>query len=341
MPNEPLNVADELDIMMGAKEAPADPRFEAEPPLAPPAPPPSEDPASPAGEPPAPPVPASGGEPATPPAAPPEPPTAPAAGEPTPPTAPETPPVAPEPPAPEPPPSPAPAEDPEKVALRAQITALQAQISELADRVAGAPAPSPAAAPQTPSPAAPPAPQPPVTQPVQYVADDKEFDAIFQSPAAFNAFLNKVLEQRDTAVVDRATIAAVERAYTGLPSVVNTMTQRQMAFTQLVRDFYAVNEDLKPYSKLAGIIMNDLAAKEPELLVADLLEKTGKEVRHRLGLPEKSAAPNPVQPSPPAPGPASAPRTISPAFVTPPGVRPAPGARLAGLEAEVNELCTS
>jgi len=334
MPND-NKIADELDVMVGVKEAPPDPRFEtaeAEPPQEPaPAAPSPVEPQVPAATPPAEPAPPA-----------PEPPPAPGVVPPQP-SAPAAAPVAPAPPVSEAPPSPAPTEDPEKVALRAQISALQAQISEIAGKMTEAWPVTPPSTP-TPAPAAaspPAAPQSPQLR--VFVKDDAEFDQVVTSAASFNAFLNKLVDAVKGELIPEIESGTVERVYTRLPDLTDQMVERRLGFRTLVEGFFVENPDLKPVSKFAGYVMNELAAAEPSLQIPELLKKTGEEVRKRLSIVKQSAG----QPSPapggatPAPGPGAPMRTGSPAFVTGTGVRtPAVGTALEGLEKEVNDICS-
>jgi len=297
-----LTVGDEIDILTGEKEAPADPRFEAVPDYAPLEPQPE------GGEP------ADVAEPASA-----EPPTSEADKETPPPTAPEEPSSAtePVPQEPESPPSPS-SEDSEKESLQAQVAALQAQIRELLDKVPEATPQSPTPQSTTEAPAEPQA--PPATK--QFVKDEAEFDQIISSVDNFNAFIGRVVQE--------ARAGAVEQAYTNLPQVVSGMVNRQMAFGQLVREFYKDNPDLVPHAKFASFVMNELAAQSPETEIPQLLSKTGEEVRKRLGIVKKAEAPGPASGAPV--------RTNSPAFAAGPGTRKAGPAPLAGLEKEVNDL---
>lgn len=183
---------------------------------------------------------------------------------------------------------------------------LQAQLNEMAARMQSIQAP-PAVIPpteadtlRTQQQADRAAVNPPAQPDVLELVNEGEFEAAFQSPAGFNAILNKVYQ--------RATSDVMQRFAVMVPSMVN----QQVTLQTMVQDFYRANDDLVPFSPFVGYVTNELASAHPEWEYKQLFKEVETEARKRLNKmkdQKRTVAPPVTAPKPgsrmPAPKPLS------------------------------------
>jgi len=107
---------------------------------------------------------------------------------------------------------------------------------------------------------------------VEYI-NEAEFEELLTSPAKLNAKLNAVAQEAAKRAVEQAT------AYT------HGMINQQAQTTQAVETFYAKNPDLNAYRDDVRDIAGKLIKQNPNLNMAQLLEKTAKATRWYRKLP--------------------------------------------------------
>jgi len=165
-----------------------------------------------------------------------------------------------------------------------------------------------------------------------FVADEAALDDALKTPENFNSFLNKSFKAFMEANSQGLTRGAVNTALLELPNVTAEVVKGQLNLYNLVKDFYAVNEDLNPHREYVGMISNKLASENPTWTTAQLLQETEKEVRDKLRIVKGAIAAPAVTPAVPGSSP--------PAFVSPGGARvnaPA-GPQLTALEKDVADI---
>lgn len=260
------------DVLETIDLAPVEPAPAAAPPAEPP---PAEPPATPSGEPPA-------ATPATPPAEPPAtpPPVEPQAGLP----GSGEPPV--EPASGTPPPAP-PATDPRDEL----VNQLRAQIAELSKMGFAPPTPpaQPASTPVAPAAGAPPvAPAasatPPAAEPIVFFQNEDEVNKALESAGGFNAFLNKFAQVIEEKMTEKIVAQAVERTARMVPEVSANVASQQISVLSTVKAWYDENPDLLPFKEFCGVIVKQVAEKDPSITMEKALQETEKEVRSRLRL---------------------------------------------------------
>lgn len=69
-----------------------------------------------------------------------------------------------------------------------------------------------------------------------------------------------------------------------MPAVARSIADQRFTMLMAVKEFYDDNQDLKPYMPVVGSVVNDIVAKDPQLTLAEVLERTEKEARRRLGI---------------------------------------------------------
>lgn len=119
--------------------------------------------------------------------------------------------------------------------------------------------------------------------------------AILEDPAKFNALLNKVA----TVAFNAAVNAAQEQVMRRIPSIVSSSAQQQVAIGDVVRDFYAANQDLVPFKQAVSMAAMQLYQEKPDLQLPELLAQASARTREILHL--KGIAPGrkrvPAQPA--------------------------------------------
>lgn len=158
-------------------------------------------------------------------------------------------------------------------------------------------------------------------QEVEFVTSEQLME-IGNDPSELNKILNQVRLQ---AVKDTYQTVTQEVSQT-IPMLVGRMVDDRVGMMQVANEFYAANEDLKPYKAVVGRVTNELSAQNPDLPLAQLLPLVEQESRKRLGL-TKPAEISESQPAPPrtsSGGGASQPRKPKPT--------------LSPMEAEMQEM---
>ena len=165
-----------------------------------------------------------------------------------------------------------------------------------------------------------------------FIADEAALDDALKTPENFNSFLNKSFKAFMEANSQGLTRGAVNTALLELPNVTAEVVKGQLNLYNLVKDFYAENEDLSRHREYVGMISNKLASENPTWTTAQLLQETEKEVRDKLRIVKGAIAAPAVTPAVPGSSP--------PAFVNPGGARvnASEGPQLTALEKDVADI---
>lgn len=75
-----------------------------------------------------------------------------------------------------------------------------------------------------------------------------------------------------------------EQLLLDMPAVARNIADQRFTMMMAVREFYDNNSDLKPYMPIVGSVVNEVASKNPQMSLADVLAETEKETRKRLGI---------------------------------------------------------
>jgi hypothetical protein len=162
--------------------------------------------------------------------------------------------------------------------LRAQNEALLKQIEEMS----GGTIPATLAA-ETPTPA----PKPEVAQPAvsvpsvapqtskvaEYMAGI-DFDDISENKESFVKFIQGVLQAQQ--------VDTTQQVLLSIPGVVGTFVQRQTAFRDVAKEFFTAHPELKRVKRYVANVANEVAANDPNLSVAEVLEKAAELSRETL-----------------------------------------------------------
>ncbi len=118
-----------------------------------------------------------------------------------------------------------------------------------------------------------PIPPAPVTPPLHsFVKEDKDIDTALNSVDNFNSLLSSVVHK------------GIEGALSIVPKFVEPLVERIVARRLAVNEFYTNNQDLSKNKAYVGMVANELAAKNPEWSLEDVIKNLAKEVRDKLRL---------------------------------------------------------
>jgi hypothetical protein len=140
-------------------------------------------------------------------------------------------------------------------------------------------------------------PPPPATEPP--IADkdflaDVDVEEIVNDKDSFNKLLNNIYKQ---ALKDARTEIkrSSETVLTTVPDRVIQSMEIKESLRKLSEQFYEQNKDLKPFSKVVGVVFDELVQQTPGAKYNEVLAKLGDETRKRLELkkPEATTEPEP------------------------------------------------
>ena len=103
-----------------------------------------------------------------------------------------------------------------------------------------------------------------------------DFDDVMSSPEKFGVFLKGFAEQVYN--------AALESSARSTLNIVGYQVNQQLALKELTTQFYEDNQDLSAVRPFVGKVAEIIQSKNPKMPVGDVLEKTAKVVRQKLGL---------------------------------------------------------
>ena len=106
---------------------------------------------------------------------------------------------------------------------------------------------------------------------IQFITEE-EFQAALKSRDAMNSAFNNVY------------FKVLEYVIRSVPNVIQTRLREDAKLMIETIKFYDQNKDLVSQRELIAVISNELKAANPEWTIQELLEETGKEVRHRMKL---------------------------------------------------------
>ena len=151
--------------------------------------------------------------------------------------------------------------------------------------------------------------------------ENVSIDDLLEDPTKFNAVLNNVAQTSQAAAQQQA----VQQVLRTVPELVMGYITRHTAMNKMVDDFYAENPDLANVKQTVAAVANDIHAKNPDLGVDDVFQKSAEQTRKILGLKKQ------VQ--------VVAKQTKKPAFAKAGGARkPAPA--IDPIQQEINALIT-
>lgn len=162
--------------------------------------------------------------------------------------------------------------------------AMAAQMLELQARGFPVGSPQPTATVETPPPGQvipPPSAQAPPTFALDEALLEKAL--IEDDPAAMKQVISGLVQHIEGLVSSTRTQTR-EEVLRDLPNVATQVARRQMVLMKAVEQFYLGNQDLAPFQYIVGAVGQEISMKEPNLTINEALEKTGVEVRRRLGL---------------------------------------------------------
>jgi len=120
----------------------------------------------------------------------------------------------------------------------------------------------------------------PLALDIQDFVGDLDIEDVMNDPAEFNKLLNKIYQQ---AVTDTRKVLG-EGVLRSIPDIVRsniiTMANLQKASDQ----FYADNEDLRPFKKVVAAVFEELASENPDKRFDVIMKDVAPEVRKRLEL---------------------------------------------------------
>lgn len=162
--------------------------------------------------------------------------------------------------------------------------AMAAQMLELQARGFPVGSPQPTATVETPPPGQV-TPPPPAQAPPTFALDEAllEKALIEDDPAAMKQVISGLVQHIE-GLVSSTRAQTREEVLRDLPNVATQVARHQMVLMKAVEQFYLDNQDLAPFQHIVGAVGQEISMKEPNLTINEALEKTGVEVRRRLGL---------------------------------------------------------
>jgi len=134
----------------------------------------------------------------------------------------------------------------------------------------------------------PPATEPPIID--QDFVKDMDLDEVTREPSAFNKLLNTIYKKAVETVRGEVRKSKEELVQT-VPGMVKKDLEVQQTLKELSEKFYSNNKDLKPFSKVVGVVFEELASQNPNEKYSVILEKVGEETRKRLELKKPDVKP--------------------------------------------------
>ena len=169
-------------------------------------------------------------------------------------------------------------------------------------------------------PVAPPVEEPPKPiEPVDFIKG-RTLEELVDKPEGLNALLNEVISQAGTRNVD----VVVEKILRAIPTLVAGQIVQQNTINELVKEFYAANEDLLPAKRTMAVLTNEVHAEHPDWGVKEVFNEAGTRTRKALGLRERAV--KPVK--------------RSPAFAKQRGARRGGGEEVTGTQKDIDDLIT-
>ena len=114
---------------------------------------------------------------------------------------------------------------------------------------------------------------------------DVDLDELTRDPEKFNELLNSVLK-KGMEMARGITTTGNETVLKSIPDIVKTNLTIITSLKKASDQFYADNEDLKPWKQAVSAVFEEVIAKNPDKTMDENLGITGDEVRKRLKLKE-------------------------------------------------------
>lgn len=138
-------------------------------------------------------------------------------------------------------------------------------------------------------------PKPPATEPPiadQDFIKDIDLDEVTREPSTFNKLLNTIYKKAVETVRGEVKKTREEVIQT-VPDMVQKNIELKQSLKDLSLKFYDNNKDLKPFSKVVGVVFEELASQNPDRKYNEVLEMVGEETRNRLGLKKPESVSEP------------------------------------------------
>lgn len=104
---------------------------------------------------------------------------------------------------------------------------------------------------------------------------------ISQDKNKLNSLLNRV--RRET-ILELSKRIPKQTVLDSLPQTIQEKVDLMVELKEVQRKFYSENKDLEPFKNAVASVMGEFIEKDPNMNYVELLEKTAKETRERLGL---------------------------------------------------------
>lgn len=169
------------------------------------------------------------------------------------------------------------AEQQELIRLRAELTALREQATELAGKVVAGPVkptltPEQQEAERVKN----------ANRVLNFVKSPEAYDEVFKTHENFNALLTSVVN------------TAISQALRMVPQVTTQYVDQQFTLRTAASEFYREHEDLIPHRQYVGFISNEVHAEHPDWDISEILKEAEKRTRERLKLPKTTVSTTPV-----------------------------------------------
>ena len=123
---------------------------------------------------------------------------------------------------------------------------------------------------------------------------DQDLDDVISDKSSFNKLLNQVYSKG----LNDARKVLGENVLRSIPDIVKTNVVMISNLQKANEEFYAQNEDLKPFKKVVATVFEELSSEHPEKRFDEVLKDVAPEVRKRLELHKKAATPPSNKPNP-------------------------------------------
>lgn len=108
-----------------------------------------------------------------------------------------------------------------------------------------------------------------------------DLDEVTRDPKEFNKLLNNLYKKART--------DGEQAIITKLSSVISSQIETTKIVEKAGEDFYKANEDLKGFPKVVKVVFDEIAQKDPNRTLDEVMKDVALETRKRLGLPEPKA----------------------------------------------------
>jgi hypothetical protein len=109
---------------------------------------------------------------------------------------------------------------------------------------------------------------------------DVDIEDLINDPKEFNKLLNKIYSK----AVDDTRKVLGEGVLKSIPDIVRANVNAMNELQRASDEFYAANEDLKPFKKVVATVFEEISSENPGKTYKEILPKVSEEARKRLEL---------------------------------------------------------